>query len=298
MSALIDFVKKLNTRIEKNTVLSDLDSILKELQNFGIPMTKDLADQAKLAPFSSDYYNSLASHVYDQVKFPRKSQSLWLDLNQALLNVQANCAEVKRLAEEFLAEDTLRDAMTARGANLLRMASAMSFVSSYTLDAVDYALKMEAVKLGDSNDIPPAQAKYVEGGVERFARLLADCCLEPKKFNKLFSDIPDVYLSDKNMAAAAAMFKDTQLDPFDSIRGVSNWRGSPIYAIRMMWETWQASRFHAAKDRKKMMELRLIHLQNLQQGGSNPRLEKEIEGLQARINKIDRDIRKVEESLN
>lgn len=297
MSTLLNFIKKLNMRIEKPVVMKDTEATLKELQTMVVPMLKEMSEQAKIAPFKSKYFNNLSSHVYAYVKFARKSNNFWLDLGQAFSNVSANCDELHRLVEEYLAQDTLRDAISARGANLVRMAGVMSFVSSYATAAMDFAVQQESVALGNSDETPPAQYKYMFDEIEKFSRLLADVSIDPKQFKTLFTDIPEVYLSADNMASAAAMFAEKELDPFSNLRGVSNWVGSPIYSIRLAYETWQADRFHAAKDRKKMLELRLIHLQNQLEKSPNPRLEKEIEGLQARINKYDRKFREIEASL-
>lgn len=296
MPSISNFITTLIPHIKKPTVQKDLDATIKELSEYSIPMAKEMSNQYKLAPFKSTFYKVFVSHVNNHVKFEKKSDNIWFNISTALLNVQANAEKLRSMIDNYLQEDTLRDGITAKSANYLRMAGAMSFVSAYVTEVSDYILAQEAVVFGDTDETAPAQAKYLTDNAEKFARLLADTSIPTKDFEIIFSDIPDVYLQAKNQDAVAGMFTAKQLDPFNSLAG-SGWIGSPVYTIRMMWETFQAERYHAAKDRKAMLELRLIHLQNRQHDESNPRIQREIEGLQARIQKYDQKIRRVEESL-
>jgi len=296
MSSLISFIKSLNPRIQKPVVLKDIDAVIKELRDVAIPMTNDLSVSYKAAPFKSKWFDVFENNVRAEIKFARKSDNFWTDLNSALQIMLVNAQHLRKYTEDYLQEDTLRDGITAKATNIVRMVSAMSFASGFVIDAADYTLVQEAVTLGQPDDTPPAQAEYLNRNIEKFAQVMADCCIEPKKFEKLFADIPDVYVSEKNSSTVAAMFSNKQLDPFPNM-STTNWVGSPIYSARLVWETWMADRYHASKDRKAMLELRLIHLQNLQANSPNPRLEHEIEGLQARIRKYDKKIREIEESL-
>lgn len=297
MSALLNFVKSLNPRIRKADAQSEIETTLKELRDYTLPMARSMNEQYKVVPFKSQFSKSFESLVYDHVKFERKSKNVWLDITTALNNVIANTEATKKLIDNVLQEDTLRDGVTARVAHVLRFAGALSFVSRYITEVADYILAQEAVAMGDADETAPAQANYLKNNMEKFARLLADTSIPPKEFDRMMADIPDAYLSDKDAATVTSMFTSKQLDPFTKMAGMSGWINSPVFVIRMMWETYQAERYHAAKDRKAMLELRLIHLQNRQQNENNPRLQREIEGLEARIRKYEQKIRKVEESI-
>lgn len=297
MASILNFINALNPRIKKPVVLKDIDAVIKELRDIAIPATSSLSDSLAAAPFKSKWFEVFENNVRSEVKFTRKSDNFWLDLNAALQIVLSNAVSLRKITEDYLQEDTLRDGITAKATNIVRMVSAMSFLSGFVIDACDYALVQEAVTLGQKDDTPPAQADYLNNNIDKFARCLADACVPNKSFEKIFTDIPDVFISAATAATVAAMFSAKQIDPFTRIGGINNWVGSPIYGAQLLWETWMADRYHAAKDRKAMLELRLIHLQNLQANSPNPRLEKEIEGLEARIRKYDKKIRQVEASL-
>lgn len=297
MSALFNFVKSLNPRIRKSDAQSEIETTIKELREYTLPMARTLSEQHKVVPFKSSFYKVFEANVYDHVKFSNKGTNLWLNISGALNNVLENAEVTKKLIDDVLQEDTLRDGVTARVAHVLRFAGALSFVSRYITEVADYILSQEAVALGDEDSTAPAQAKYLKDNIEKFARLLADTSIPPKDFQRMMADIPDAYVSEKDASTVMSMFTSKQLDPFTKMAGMSNWINSPVFVIRMMWETYQAERYHAAKDRKAMLELRLIHLQNRQQNENNPRLQREIEGLEARIRKYEQKIRKIEESI-
>lgn len=297
MSALFNFVKSLNPRIRKSDAQSEIETTIKELREYTLPMARTLSEQHKVVPFKSSFYKVFEANVYDHVKFSNKGTNLWLNISGALNNVLENAEVTKKLINDVLQEDTLRDGVTARVAHVLRFAGALSFVSRYITEVADYILSQEAVALGDEDSTAPAQAKYLKDNIEKFARLLADTSIPPKDFQRMMADIPDAYVSEKDASTVMSMFTSKQLDPFTKMAGMSNWINSPVFVIRMMWETYQAERYHAAKDRKAMLELRLIHLQNRQQNENNPRLQREIEGLEARIRKYEQKIRKIEESI-
>lgn len=74
--------------------------------------------------------------------------------------------------------------------------------------------------------------------------------------------------------------------------------GSPIYSIRLIFAQWEADRYRGLKDRKKMMELRLLHLTLLKENGNTDvDVEKEIIYLQKRVSDIDFNLDKIEASI-
>lgn len=297
MNSLIDFVKALAPHIKKSTISRDLSATIKELESFTIPMVSQLATQAKVSPFKSNFHTVLESHIRDQVKFERKTNNLWLDIGTALDNVLINARHIEKCVEEVMEEEATRDGLNAHMANLLRAAGAVSFVSSYCLNLIDYAVVQESVQAGDVDETPPAIKEHIMKNISKFAMALSDTSVAPRDFAKIFDDVPRVQLHQSALSAVTAMFRPKQLDPFAKLGGVSNWASSPIFQLRMLWETYQAERYHAAKDRKAMLELRLLHLKNRLENNPSPRLQREIEGLEIRIKKYDRKIRDVEASV-
>lgn len=299
MPGIIDFIKSLNTRVEKNQILDDIDLTSKELKEYVIPKLHAVAETAKITSLSSPFYNKAEREFYESIKIQRKA-AIWItDLESMMANVLTNLTLLRKVAEDNMEQDTLRDAITARGAHIIRAASAMSFLSRYALELADYVVQLEiGEKTKEDVPSPPAQRQYMEAKLGEFMRLLADYSIPAKDFSKIFGDLPSIYIDRDNSGAMSSMFSRVQIDPFKNSMSMSGFVGNPIYHLRLLWTEWEGKRYHAAKDRAVVLELRLIHLRNLQANQPNGRVEKEIEGVQKRLNELDRWIRDVEQSVD
>jgi ribosomal protein S4 len=67
--------------------------------------------------------------------------------------------------------------------------------------------------------------------------------------------------------------------------------------VRLVIADWQNARYASNADKKKMLELRLLHLRMLADKKESPQLENEIKYLEKRIDNITHNMREVEESL-
>lgn len=66
-----------------------------------------------------------------------------------------------------------------------------------------------------------------------------------------------------------------------------------------MFATWEAQRYQSLKDKKKLLELRYLHLKMLQESGnSDANMEKDIMYLQKRCTDIQYKLTKIEESVD
>ena len=88
-----------------------------------------------------------------------------------------------------------------------------------------------------------------------------------------------------------------KIDLFDNLP--TGFIGSPIYTVGLVFAQWEADRHKELKDKKKLLELRLLHLRLLQeQGKGDANQEKEITYLQRRVTDIDYKVSKIESSLD
>jgi hypothetical protein len=54
---------------------------------------------------------------------------------------------------------------------------------------------------------------------------------------------------------------------------------------------YQIERYNSNKEKKKVLELRLLHLRLLNDGKNDPKIEKEINYIQRRVDSLDRKIK-------
>lgn len=295
---LLSFVKALLPRIEKNTVIEDMRITIAELENIVLASYTTAADHFKLNKFKSKILIELNNDFFRNFSSGGVKQPNYIaEINKALSNVKLNAVYIESLLEELFERDIINEGLSAKKAILLRSASNLSFISRYMVDLLNYTYVVEAAEIsGTKPELSKATLKHIKSNFSKFARLYSDFAMDNKRYESLIGKIPEVILSSKNENALKGMFTDKDMDPFES-RHLQGFTASPIYHLRLTIAEWQASRYKANKDKKKVLELRLLHLSLLMDDKKDAKLEKEIDYVQNRVDKISRYLQEVEESL-
>lgn len=303
---IISWLGSLLKNINKDQVLEDLRITKTELNEIAKPIYGQAALFFRSNKFKSDEAKDLEDVFYQ--KFNRgnmaKQTNFLVDIERRLENLTANATYVEDEIESTFESVVYKDGMTARKAILLRSAEHLSFLSRFCLDLLNYIYVVESKAAGlnpeeseFASDLSPMEIKHVQSNISAFAMLLSDYGQDNKEFAKCISTIPDVHINEKTSAAVAATFKEKDLDPFKAPQ-IHGFIGNPIYHLRLIVTQWQASRYEANKNKKRMLELRLLHLELLKEKKNDPKIEQEIEYNRKRVLKIDRYLREVEESVD
>lgn len=296
---LFSFINSLLPRLRKDEVLEDLRVTLGELNNNVIPAFEDAERFFKESKFKSEDNTGLNTVFYRNYDLSKSGRAgnLVLEVASKLKNVRENLECVRDMNEDALEEDIIKEGLTAKKAILVRSAEQLSFLTRYSVDLLNYVYAAEAKKAGsEAGELLKIQITRVESNVSNFARVLSVFGAEPKAFLKFFETIPDIVVNDKTHAAIAAVYDDDKLDPFGSKIAVG-FEGNPIYHFRLVVAEWQADRYKNAKDKKRMLELRLLNLKLLQENNNDPKLEQEINYIQNRIESLDYKMAKMEQSV-
>jgi len=299
---LVNFVRALLPRLEKDKVLEDLRITVSELDTIVAPNYKLASDYFRTNKLKSDEAKYLSDTFYKNLDNGgiSKQPNFLAEVSVRVANLEENAKYISAQIEEIMERDIINEGLTAKKALLVRASEAISFASRYAIDLLNYVYIAEAVnvnaELEESMKLSPADMKKVEARIIAFARIVSDYGIPNNKFSKVITEVPDVIVNSKTSASISSLYKERDLDPLASSY-VAGFTGNPIYHIRLSIAEWQASRYKANKDKKKMLELRLLHLKLISEKKNNPKIEAEIEYIQSRIEKIERYLRDVEESL-
>lgn len=298
MSSLIDFIKSLIGRTEKSTLQKDIENVIKELEGYTLPQVSAAAEYSRVNPFECPFYEVFSSHLHGMLRI-RGSVNPFLALGEALDVCIINARFLKDVIDAEFQTDTLRDGMSARAGILIRSTESLAFISEYSMKVTDYLLQreIEYVTKEADEDLAPATVAYIEDNMDRFMHLLFDMSVDPKDFKTMIDNVPAVVVNTSNISKVEALYSKSSLDPFKNGQAMNGFVGNPIYHVRMMIVAYEAKRLQNAKDRKKSLELRMIHLKNVKNDNPNPAVEREIEGLQKRIDEYDRFIREQMDSV-
>lgn len=299
---LISVVQAFLPHIDKNKVLEDLRVTTAEIENFGLASYSHASDYFKTNKIKSLADKNLGEVFYRNfdVQGAPKQSSFVADIARRLVFIKDNTDYVLALAEELYERDIINEGLTAKKAVLLRAASNLSFISRFSIDLLNLVYVNEAIEANaaveESMQLSPAAIKHVNDNVANFARLLSDYGIPNKKFSNIILGIPDVVVNAKTADSLKGLYKEQDIDPFTSVFK-AGFTGNPIYHLRMQVAEWQSNRYKANKDKKKVLELRLLHLRMLQEGKNDAKLEQEINYIQGRVDKINRYLVEVEDSV-
>lgn len=214
-------------------------------------------------------------------------------------NVQVNGSRILSELEDIKSEVIVSQALSASKATILRAVSHYYFMTKYALDFANYLSIQEALhgglELPRDAQLNKKQTDFIESNAWIYARLLAVYGSDPDKFLSRLSEI-EAYQITKDSVDDATTVTSNKIDLFDNLP--QNFIGSPLYTVGLIFVQWEADRHKELKDKKRLLELRCLHLRLLQeQGRGDASTEKEIEHLQRRCSDLDYKIFRIEQSV-
>lgn len=299
---IISYVKALLPRVEKDKIIEDLRVTATELDQVVLPNFRQAGDFFRTAKFQSGDTKDLSDIFYRKIDLngvPKQTNFI-VDCAHRLAYARDNLNYVQDQIEALMERDVINEGLTAKKAILMRASEHISFLSRFSVDLLNLVYTYEATEadanVEESMRLAPAVIKHVETNFTTFAQLLGDYGVPTRDFEKVVGKVPDVVISSKTENSIVGVYKEKDIDPFVSSY-IQGFVGNPIYHIRLAVAEWQAGRYKASKDKKRVLELRLLHLKLSQEKKNDPKVEQEILYIQSRIDRMERYQREVEESL-
>lgn len=301
---IFGFVSKLLPSISKSDSEVDMELSMEACASV-IDLYTQLAQTQEAADFKSkagtalvkEFFKELSS-TKPQTKLP--TQKSFAHTTLALFkNVLANGEKITKELEDIKSEVIVSQAISAAKASILRAVAHYYFMSRFALDFANYLMILEAehggVELSRDAQLNKKQVEYIEKNLWIYCRLLAVYGSDTDKFMDNLSSIENFQIT-KDSVDDASVMQSSKVDLFTNLP--SGFVGSPIYTVGLIFAQWEADRHKELKDKKKLLELRLLHLRVMQeQGRGDANSEKEIAYLQKRCTDLDYKIAKIEQSV-
>lgn len=300
------FIKKLLPSFDKSDLESDLEISLESIST--IQETYSQIEQiAKVAKFQSKAVKELVKEFYkefDTVKHKIRlapQDNLPLDTVNLFKNVKINGDYLLKEISDAVNDVVVSGALTAYKANLLRAVAHYYFLTRFALDLANYFYIAEAeesgMDLGKDYKLNNKQKEFIVKNLWIYARMLAVYGQDHDTFKAKLESIDEITLPKDQVDEVVDIYNSDKVDVFNNLP--NGFIGSPIYSIRLVFAQWEADRYKNLKDKKKLLELRFLHLKLMkEQSQSDINVEKEIEYLQKRITDIDYKLAKIEESVD
>lgn len=310
---ITEYIKSLLGMVKKDDVLEDLRITQKKieyLKNICSTATSGFVSKDKsadavgvvLTKLTSKEYKSVSTDFYRYYKSrARVSKQLIPDIGVGLKTVDANLGYIETQLEQMLEAAAIKEGITAKKAILIRASEHLSFIADFTTDLVMFLASAEILEakkdLIKSKSIPSEDiadhesmnlylSKKINTNIINYAKLLTIYTMSPDDFKEQLDNIPDVIINDKTSASVMSVYGEKKVDPFATAL-TSGFSGNPIYHYRLIIADWQNQRYQLMKEKKKMLELKVMQLQLLNEKNPDPKLEKEIEYMENRISKME-----------
>lgn len=300
------FIKKLLPSFDKSDLESDLEISLESIATIQETYT-NIEHINKVAKFQSKQVKDLIKEFYKEfgnvkTKFrTAPNDNIALDTVNLFKNVKVNGDYLLKEISDAVNDVVVSGALTAYKANMLRAVAHYYFMTRFALDLANFFYIAEAeesgMDLGKDYKLNNKQKEFIVKNMWVYARMLAVYGQEHDTFKARLDGIDEITLPKDQVDEVVDIYNADKVDMFDNLP--SGFIGSPIYSIRLVFAQWEADRYKNLKDKKKLLELRFLHLKLMkEQSQSDINVEKEIEYLQKRITDIDYKLAKIEESVD
>lgn len=301
---LTGFIKSLLPNFDKSDLETDLEISLE-----GIPVILEsytqLEEILKAGKLQAKLSKNLIKQFYKELKDVKPkvrlaaSENIATDTLTLFKNVKLNGDYLLKEISDAINDVVVSHALTAYKANLLRAVAHYYFLTRYALDFANFLYVIEAehgeMELGKEYKLNPKQEDFITKNLWIYARVLAVYGNDHDSFKDKLSSIGEVTLPKDSVDDAVDFYSD-KVDVFNNLP--QGFIGSPIYSVRLVFAQWESDRYRALKDKKRLLELRYLHLKLMKdQNQSDINIEREITHLQKHITTIDYKLSKIEESL-
>lgn len=185
--------------------------------------------------------------------------------------------------------------LTYRKSVYLRTIQAAEFVNGYSKVLLNYIYFLETKELDSSTNskLLPVEIKYLEDNYLSFCKACSSLKTNKTEYDRSIKKIPDATISDLTEQTFPSTIGYAELDPMN-LRGIdATW--NPFYFIGKLVATHQANVYKESQSTLEILQLRKLNLEKLIGNTPDPKLQKEIEYMQDRIDTLKFKIRDMEE---
>jgi phage terminase small subunit len=297
--SLLDFIKTMVPNLDKDDIMEDIRITKDELVQIAIPSYEEANTFFGNKKFKSKSTLDLVA-VFERnyrSRLGKRTVSVLDEIGEALKVMHTNLKATEDAIETLVSKTTITETITARKAVLVRMAEQMSYASRMSIDFLNLIYTYEQIEANvEYAEVTVYQKKHVIPNIALFAKVLEAHTFNPADFKRKVDNIPEIIVDKDGFEAASSIYKRELVDPIDPPM-IKGFEMNPIYHFRLMIAEWQANRYKSYKEKKKLLEVKLLRLRLLRDGKNDPKLDKEIEYIESLVDKLEYSMSKMEEDV-
>lgn len=294
---IANYLSSLLPSFGKDRVIEDCRLTRSEIKDVTHPSYESALPVLKSWKFKSD---AIKGHetTFDRMVKKAKSGNMVVAIEAAFKPILENLDAAEALIIKTYSDDVAGAGLTYLKANLLQFVEAVGFVSKYARKLLLYIYICETAEYGVdggtilNESLTKAEISWLTNNFVSFCTALNIVSGNPAHVKKAIEDVPDILVTSDNMSTLSSTVGEAKLDPFQ-MKLIPIWM-NPIYHVGMMVAEWQASRYKAAKEEVKLVELRKLNLMKLSEGKPDAHIQREIAYMESRIQGINFRIAEME----
>lgn len=272
--------------VKKEQLIKTFESIHLIAQEDVLPSLTELKNYEKASKITKSEIYNLTKEL---IKINGgKSKSIISDLEALFLDITKNTDGIEQLLNKHTSAVLTNKVMGVKDAAIIKLVDDIGSLTMFSMDFV-------ACLLANVNDtaFPKIKFKKLKEGIPAFVTLVLG--YGDKKLKTIIDNIAkldDTSINpDSNEAMLGVKLQSSGITSIVPDGFINN----PFYHIRMWFVDREIEKLEALKDKKKLIELRIMELKVEERSGSDGDLSKQIEYYEEKLAALEYQIQKLEE---
>lgn len=287
LNSIIELVKGMHHTIKKEDVLKTTEFVFSNLNNEVIPTLDNLMQVKNLEQIVDTNIFSMISRSAD-IK-SKDARDAVKKLKNGFVGINKSYKQVVGLIEDELSDVVTNKTVTAKDAAILRMVNDIGAMNNFVMD-LSYLVIMNK----EETNLPKFKMKTVKNNINGFGNAFQ---AYGDKFSSTLKDMSKISSTLISISEGKESFLGLNLKKTGKTVDLPMANGfinNPIYHIRMWLVDREVEKYESLKDKKRLVELRLMELKLEESNESDPKLRKQIEYYEDKLSKIEYSIEKIE----
>lgn len=272
--------------IKKEQLLKTFKTITSEMEENLLPSLSEIVKLEKDRKINKSDIIEATETIYKLKKI--KGKSIFKPLEDICVSIDKNKANIEDLISKHASSVLTSRVLTVKDAAIIKLVDDVSSMVLFSMDLVICALAG-----ANNTSFPKIKFKKLKEGLPVFAELVAN--YTNNDIGKTVDEVSklDGTTIDKNgdTAMINLKIKSNGLKFFFNRNFINN----PFYHIRMWKVDRDMEKLEALKDKRRLVELRLMELKMNKESGGDKNLQGQIEYYEEKLASIDYKIEKLQE---
>lgn len=296
-------VKEIQDYIREMRGITKREDVLKSISNTAVNINKAVIPTLNK---TIEFFNKLPTDI-DTIKVAKDLNNysginansipeLLTRVRDIYSEIAKNEVTLNKLVTDNFSELISNGNLTAREVTILRIVDDISDMTLYIHDYL-YLLVNRHPKVNDEEIDSEYLTRPKVNEIYRALYTFASTLKTYRDFSKYLKDVSKVadvnVKEDSNTNLVTASL--TKLGKTVLLPNIKGFRGNPIFHFRMWLVDRDVKKLENLKDKQKMTELKILELQNKNDGSDSAKLSKQIKYYENKLAVIEYKIRKIEE---